>query len=419
MADPNDLASMLEFFTIDDTDLETLSKLKRPLEDHADAMVNGFYQHLEKFPETRTMLEDPKVRQRLLEAQKNYLLSLAEPVIDEAYVAKRASIGMTHERIELDTRWYFGAYALYFGLLSPVVRDHFKDDAEARSQAINALAKRLILDAEIAIRQYIERREAELQKLNEQLRAEGRDLSREVATTHRDLLKTEARARQAEQLADVATLISGLAHEIGTPMGVIRGHAEALGSAVEGERATWRLNMILEQIDRITGIIQALLNMARPRESLRTNVDLVESIESTLGFLTEKIKRRKVQLIKELAPVIASNADPEKLQQVFLNLLINAIDSMPNGGDLTISVELDDEIAVIRVRDTGSGIAANQVNSIFEPFYTTKQAGRGNGLGLVVVSGIVDEHGGTIEVQSELDQGTEFTLRLPAAAAQP
>lgn len=415
MTDRNDLDSTLEFFSIHQDDLDTLSKLKSPLEEHADAMVDGFYQHLEKFPETRAMLEDPKVRQRLLEAQKSYLLSLAEPTIDSAYVEKRAAIGMTHERIGLDTRWYLGAYALYFSMLSPVVREHFKDDDEARGAALNALAKRLILDAQIAIKQYIGRREIDLRKLNDELRAEGRSLSEEVAVTHRDLRRTEARARQAEQLADVATLISGLAHEIGTPMGVIRGHAEALGGAVEGERATWRLNMILEQIDRITGIIQALLNMARPRESLRTNVDLSETIDSTLAFLTEKIKRRRVTLLKEIAPVVASNADPEKLQQVFLNLLINAIDSMPDGGDLSISVTREGDVAVVRVADTGAGIPNDQINSIFEPFFTTKQAGRGNGLGLVVVSGIIDEHGGTIDVQSELGNGSAFTVRLPAS----
>jgi len=239
-------------------------------------------------------------------------------------------------------------------------------------------------------------------------------LTLEVEETHQDLQKTEARAREAEQLASTATLISGLAHEIGTPMGVIRGHAEALGSAVEGKRAAWRLNMILDQIDRITGIIQALLNMARPRESLRSSVSLSATLDTTLAFLTEKIRRRGVSVAKDIDDIPEITADPEKLQQVFLNLLINAVDAMPEGGTLSIAVAREEDFAVVRIADTGTGIPSDQIENIFEPFYTTKPAGRGNGLGLVVVKGIMDEHSGSIEVHSEDGAGTEFTVRFPA-----
>ena len=196
-------------------------------------------------------------------------------------------------------------------------------------------------------------------------------------------------------------------------MGVIRGHAEALGSAVDGERATWRLNMILEQIDRITGIIHALLNMARPRESLRTAVDLAATVDATLAFLTEKLKRRRVIIAKAFERVPEITADPEKLQQVFLNLLINAVDAMPDGGRLAITIELDGAFVVVRIGDSGTGISSEQFANIFDPFYTTKPAGRGSGLGLVVAKGIVDEHGGSIDVRSKAGEGAEFSVRLP------
>lgn len=414
MTDSDDLDQLLAFFRIEQPDLDALTKLRTPLEQHADALVESFYRHLERFPEPRALLRDAKVRERLFQSQRSYLISLAEPCIDLAYVEQRALIGMAHERAGLDTRWYLGAYALYFGQLVPVIRKYLGHDPDAMETAVVALQKRLAFDSELAIRQYIDRRECDLQRLNEQLRAEGRSLTRQVEETHHDLRKTEARAQEAEQLASVATLISGLAHEIGTPMSVIRGHAEALASAVREERASWRLNMILEQTDRITGIIQALLNMARPRDSLRTAVDLSATLDTTLAFLTEKLKRRRVIVSKDVQQIPKITADPEKLQQVFLNLLINAIDAMPEGGKLSIALERDGAFSLVRIADSGGGIPRDQIERIFEPFYTTKPAGRGNGLGLVVVKGILDEHGGSIDVRSEPGEGTEFTVRFPA-----
>lgn len=415
MSDSNDLDALLDFFRLEKTDLDLLAQLRAPLEQHADELLERFYDHLEQFPEPQALLGDARLREHLREVQRDYLLSLAEPVIDRAYFEQRARIGMTHERVGLDTRWYFGAYSFYFSLLVPVIREHLGHDPSTMDAAIAALQKRLVFDSEIAIRQYIERRERDLRRFNEQLKAEGKSLTLEVEETQQDLRKTEARAREAEQLASTATLISGLAHEIGTPMGVIRGHAEALGGAVEGERAAWRLNMILEQIDRITGIIHALLNMARPpRESLCTSVELSATVDATLAFLTEKLRRRGVSVVKDISDIPEITADPEKLQQVFLNLLINAVDAMPEGGTLSIAFRREGEFAVVGIADTGSGIPSDQIESIFEPFYTTKPAGRGNGLGLVVVKGIMEELSGSIEVVSEEGVGTEFTVCFPA-----
>jgi signal transduction histidine kinase len=413
MQNSDRLSELLTFFRIERSDLEAMAKIRPVVEEHADTLVDHFYQHLDGFTETRLLLADENVRNRLLRAQREYLLSLTEPTIDQQYIEQRSQIGKVHERVGLDTRWYLGAYALYFSMLVPLIREFLSEDPAASETTVIALAKRLDFDAEIAIRQYIDRREQQLQVLNAKLRDEGRTLSREVEQTHDDLRRIETRAEQAEQLASVATLISGLAHEIGTPMGVIRGHAEALGGAVEGERATWRLNMILEQIDRITGIIHALLNMARPRESVRIAVDLAATLDATLAFLTEKLKRRSVDISKSVDDIPEITGDPEKLQQVFLNLLINAVDAMPEGGTLSIAIERDGAFVLVKISDSGAGISDRQLTSIFDPFYTTKPAGRGSGLGLVVVKGIVDEHGGSIGVRSEPGQGAVFSVRLP------
>jgi signal transduction histidine kinase len=409
---------LVEFFRIQPSDLEVLARLREPFEGAADACVEEFYQHLLRFNATKELLRSPGVRERLMVSQRKYLISLTDPIIDSDYMQQRVRIGSTHERVGLETRWYLGAYALYFSLLIPVIREALKPDEQQILLASTALMKRLEFDAEIAIMQYTDRREQDLRRLNQELRDTGKALTLEMDQTTRDLRRTEARARAAEQLASVATLVSGLAHEVGTPMGVIRGHAEALEDSVEGERARWRLNMIQEQIDRITNIVQSLLNIARPRESLVQDFSLEEVINTTLTFISEKLKRRSIEVVTELEQVPLITGDPEKMQQVFLNLFINAIDAMPDGGKLGIFLgSVGEAMVIIRIKDSGSGITDNDIRQIFEPFYTTKEAGHGNGLGLVVVKGIVEDQGGEIEVNSEAGTGSEFVIRIPIEAA--
>ena len=416
-----DLGALRHFFRLDDEDLAALAELEEAFDARADELVGRFYEHLMQFPATAALLADQGVRKRLLEQQRAYLISLTSPVIDEAYVTQRIRIGAAHERVGLETRWYLGAYSLYFSLLVPVICEALAADRERCERAIAALNKRLNFDSEIAIHQYIDRRETELRKLNLELEKAGRALSREVDETRGDLQRTQARAQAAEQLASVATLVTGLAHEIGTPMGVIRGHTEALESAVQGDRAEWRLGMILEQIDRITGIIQSLLNIARPRETLRVPISLQEPLETSLAFLTEKLKARGVEVEAQVEPAPLVIGDPERMQQVFLNLFINAIDAMAGGGTLRVGIRPSDdgEAVEVHVSDTGPGVNPGELESLFDPFYTTKPAGHGSGLGLVVVDGIVGDHGGEIEATCPESGGLHFTIRLPRATAAP
>jgi signal transduction histidine kinase len=235
-----------------------------------------------------------------------------------------------------------------------------------------------------------------------------------------ELRETTARARAAEHLASIGTLAAGLAHEIGTPMGVIRGHAELLESAVSDGRGRWRLRTIREQIDRISNIMQGLLNMARPHAPVRTGVALGDEIERALSFLSEKLRRRAIVVERHFRAVPAVEGDPERLQQLFLNLILNAADAMAGGGTLAIAIgpsESGDAASVV-VSDTGHGIPEEDLQQIFEPFYTTKAAGQGSGLGLMVAKGIVLEHGGLIEARSEPGRGTEFRILFPVVPNQ-
>jgi two-component system sensor kinase FixL len=240
-----------------------------------------------------------------------------------------------------------------------------------------------------------------------------RDLSERKAA-EQELKKAEQRAQAAEQLASVGTLVAGLAHEIGTPMGVIQGHAKLLAAAVEGDRARWRLQTIQEQIGRISKIIQSLLNMARPKAAERVPVDLEPLIETTLSFLSDKLARRGIEVIEDFEPTPTVLGDPERLQQLLLNLFLNAADAMPDGGELRLVLRPDGQAgAELRIRDTGIGIEPENLDQVFDAFYTSKEAGTGNGLGLMVASRIVADHGGTIEVESTPGRGTEFRLHFP------
>jgi signal transduction histidine kinase len=411
-----ELEERLAFLGIADTDLRALQTLRPLFERRADTLVTAFYRHLLSFEETRALLKDAEVKRRLLIEQRRYLLSLTEPQIDDAYVADRRRIGETHERIGLEPRWYLGAYAIYFYLLSPLVSEHLRSEPVRADRTLSALMKRLVFDAQIVMDGYVERRERELEYLNQELAAAGRSLAREVEVQQAELRATAERARAAEELASVATLVAGLAHEIGTPMGVIRGHAELLESSVTNDRARWRLRTIREQIDRISNLIRTLLNIARPKEPARVSVELAEILETTLTFLTDKLSKGGVKIALEVDSPPPVRGDAERLQQLFLNLLLNAVDAMPKGGTLRIGLApAGPDRVEIRISDTGKGVPPEDLRRIFDTFYTTKPAGEGSGLGLVVARSIVLDHEGTIDVTSELGQGTEFRITLPRA----
>jgi signal transduction histidine kinase len=416
-----DVSERLDFLELSPADLELLAALRPVLQRQADRIVAAFYRHLLSFEPTRRLLADPAVKERLLRKQRDYLLSLTDPVVDAAYVAERVRIGDVHERIGLGTRWYLGAYAFYYSLIAPLAADAFPGEPERTQALLCALVRRLMLDAQLAMEAYIERREHELEHLNRELAASGRELQHDLDVQERELRRTQRRVQAAESLASAATVVAGLAHEIGTPMGVIRGHAEALASAVDGERAQWRLRTIVEQIDRISTIIQSLLNVARPRqEPLRAPLDLAAVAEGSLAFLSEKLVARGVRVERAFQTVPEMRGDPDKLQQLFLNLFLNAIDAMPDGGTLRVAIAPAKEGGIEAiVGDTGVGVSPEHLESLFKPFYTTKPAGRGSGLGLAVAEGIVADHGGEIDVRSTLGEGTEFRLRFPESVQPP
>jgi len=405
----------LAFFELGPRDVENLARLEPLLEKHADGFVAGFYRHLLSFEGPRSLLSDPDVKERLLVKQREYLLSLAHPGLDPDYFARRLAVGTTHVRVGLEPRYYLGAYSLYFRLLVPAILEQFQRDLPLAEQIILSLQKLLMLDASVAMDSYIARREERLAFQNRELASASLAAERRAEAEHAASLDAAARARAAENLASLATIVAGLAHEIGTPMGVIQGHAELLESSVTSERGRAQLRTIRDQIERISHIIHTLLNMARPDGREDGPVDLAVLLRDTLAFLGEKLRTHGIRVRLDLCESAVIRGNSDKLQQVLINLVLNAIDAMRDQGTLTVKLRPEAERLEVSLADTGHGMPAETQARIFEPFFTTKEPGRGSGLGLAVVKGIVSDHGGTISVSSTPGRGTEFRLSFPRA----
>ncbi|MGH7908082.1 MAG: sensor histidine kinase, partial [Candidatus Binataceae bacterium] len=258
----------------------------------------------------------------------------------------------------------------------------------------------------------------EFRRLNGHLSAARARLLRE----HRRQLELERTLRHSDKLATIGTLASGLAHEIGSPMAVIRGRAEyLLHSNPAPQKMSEGLGIIINQIDRISGIVHRLLDYARRREALRVPSDIRPIILRTLRLLETEAARRRVEIAAELGAVpLIADCDADQLQQVFVNLGMNALDAMTGkGGMLRVSagVSANGHDASLRIvfEDNGPGIAAEDRSHIFDPFFTTKPPGKGTGMGLAVSQSIVQDHDGEIAMEPGITGGARFFVVLPAA----
>ena len=229
----------------------------------------------------------------------------------------------------------------------------------------------------------------------------------------------QQRLRETERIAELGTLASGMAHEIGTPMNVILGRAEYLLQRTTDEGMKKGLTTIVTQIERITKVMNQLLAFARRKTPERRPVDLAEIVEDSLEMFQERIADRRITVEKAIVADIPSvRADRDQLIQVLINLVVNSLHAMPDGGTLRLSLNREKGHVCLGVSDTGHGMPEEICSKIFEPFFTTKDFGKGTGLGLTVVKGIIEEHGGTIAVESAVGKGTMFRIRLPLDGAQ-
>ncbi|HTS35250.1 MAG TPA: ATP-binding protein [Candidatus Solibacter sp.] len=232
-------------------------------------------------------------------------------------------------------------------------------------------------------------------------------------------VELEGQLSQADKLSSIGLLAAGVAHEVNTPLAVISSYTQMLAKQLQGDpQKSGLLDKITRQTFRASEIVNNLLNFSRTSGTEFADVDINKVINDTLALLEHQFKTAKIQVERELTPEISSiQGNPGRLQQVFLNLFLNAKDAMAGGGTLRIATS-NGELVSVRVTDTGSGIAADHIHRIYDPFFTTKTAPkegqtRGTGLGLSVTYGIIQEHAGKIRVESNPGAGTTFALDFP------
>ena len=251
------------------------------------------------------------------------------------------------------------------------------------------------------------------------------------AARHRLLAETERtveleqQLRHAETLTVAGKLASALAHEVGTPLNIISGRAEFLQSTAQLDEAGRKdLQVIIGQIERVSKIIRSMLDTVRPQKLEIQATALGDVLDRLLPLLRPPARRRSVSLLTTIpADLPPLAADPNQLQQLLINLILNALDATPPGGRITVTGRRDRRDGragvAVDVADTGPGIPEALRPRLFEPFVTTKPAGQGTGLGLAICRDIIKAHGGDIGVESRPGQGTTFTVWIPDATDAP
>lgn len=280
-----------------------------------------------------------------------------------------------------------------------------------------------------------------IEGFNRELKAEVEKATRELAARHEELRRAHAmlfevqrQLNRTERLVMAGQLAAMMAHEIGTPLHSISGHVQLLLNEDDlREDAVDRLKIIETQIDRVVEILQALLTASAPGDPVFKSVEVNQLVKGLLDLMAPVLLRKGIAVSPAFTPDLPSViGDAGQLQQVFLNLIANALDAMPDGGTLRVAsrgltrdqapageprepgpTSSASGFAEVSIGDTGQGIAREHLDRIFEPFFTTKEVGKGTGLGLSICQRIVRAHGGWIGVKSALGAGTTFAVVLP------
>jgi two-component system NtrC family sensor kinase len=231
---------------------------------------------------------------------------------------------------------------------------------------------------------------------------------------HSELKRAQKSLVRAEKMASIGTLTAGLAHEISNPLAGLKNCLFRIKKRPSETVINRYFGLMVQAIQKIERVVFGLLDFSRQDAFQFKPFLLHKSIDRALSLAGYRIEMNRIDVIRKYDERLKLiQGDSQQIEQVVINLVLNAIDAMPLEGKLFISTALDDSTVNIEIEDTGDGIAAENIEKIFEPFYTTKEPGKGTGLGLSVSYHIVKEHGGDISVESQEKRGTKFVIKLP------
>jgi two-component system NtrC family sensor kinase len=303
------------------------------------------------------------------------------------------------------------------------------------NQAASAINNARMFQTEGERRRELAAAHEELKRLAESLEDRVRERTEELSNTNRELRDAQAQLVQSGKMASLGQLVAGVAHELNTPLGSIRSSADLAVSALAkvkngldklgvDDRRLLRSITALERAcemelvasERAAGIVQSLRNFARLDEAEQKRVDIHEGLDSTLAMITHELK--DIEVVRDYGEIGEVLCFPNQLNQVFMNILVNASHAMTPPGKITISTRRDGDDVEIRFADTGCGIAVDDLPRVFDPGFTKKGVGVGTGLGLSICFQIIEKHGGRITAQSTLGDGSTFTVRFPRSRAR-
>ncbi|RMF57454.1 MAG: HAMP domain-containing protein [Calditrichaeota bacterium] len=251
-------------------------------------------------------------------------------------------------------------------------------------------------------------------KMADKLQEAHENLEHKVAERTRQLRESQAQLVHQEKMASLGVLAAGLAHEIGNPLTSISSVVQILQRKVQDKKIIQQLQLLNEHIRRISKTVRELVDFSRPTKSELRPVQINDLIRTALGILKYDKRAKNIKLETHLDHQLPRlTLIEDQILQVFINFILNAFDAMEQGGTLTITTSLENESVCICFQDTGVGIPEDVQKKIFEPFFTTKPVGKGSGLGLSVSYGLIQNFGGTIEVESTVGKGAKFTVSLP------
>ena len=307
--------------------------------------------------------------------------------------------------------------AVFLGVMAPHIMQIFNNTPELMRSLLFIAFAFLLAGPWATLLNYLENQvetRHEILSLNDELQR----YIDQLESTQRQLI-------QAEKLNAIGQLAASVAHEINNPLAGVLVYSKLLikklnSDSFDKAEAIANLQKIEGAVDYCSRIMRGLLDFSRQSEPKLQPVAMSQVIDQVMLLVGHKAEMNKVKVLRQDAPSLPPvRADFSQMQQVMVNLVVNAIEAMPEGGQLTINSSLGKSGWVqVEVTDTGIGIAPENISKLFSPFFTTKEQGKGVGLGLAVSYGIIEQHGGKIEVKSEVGKGSTFTVRLPASTPE-